>query len=119
MQYIDDDIFRDMEEFKDNFFVSIHNNFVRFNNIAQKERLAAVYERVFGRKSGILNGCSRCLLNDTKALARVYYDYEAKKAKAVEEQPEPTEANPTEPKEVKPKPKNKRATKKAIKTEEE
>lgn len=119
MQYIDDDIFRDMEEFKDNFFVSIHNNFVRFNNIAQKERLAAVYERVFGRKSGILNGCSRCLLNDTKALARVYYDYEAKKSKAVEEQPEPTEANPTEYKEVKPKPKNKRATKKAIKTEEE
>lgn len=72
MNYTDKE-FEKLTEFRDNLYAAKYCGYVRFGSREQKERLAAIYESHFGKKSGILNGCSRCLLNDTKALAELYF----------------------------------------------
>lgn len=98
MNYTDKE-FEKLTEFKDNLYAAKYCGYVRFGSREQKERLAAIYESHFGKKSGILNGCSRCLLNDTKALAELYFkDVKEREemAKQIQSEPDP------EPDEVQP-----------------
>lgn len=84
--------FERLTEFKDNLYAAKYCGYVRFGSREQKERLAAIYESHFGKKSGILNGCSRCLLNDTRALADLYFaDVKEKEdmAKQIQSEPDP------------------------------
>lgn len=78
--------------------------YVSFKNINHKQRLAQIYEIIFHKKSGIMNGCGRCALRDTREIAEIYYrvqkELEPKEVKTVDNQAV---------KEIKPK---KRATKK-------
>lgn len=95
MNYTDKE-FERLTEFKDNLYAAKYCGYVRFSSREQKERLAAIYESHFGKKSGILNGCSRCLLNDTKALADLYFNdvkerEEMAKKIQIQSDPEPDE----------------------------
>lgn len=98
MNYTDKE-FERLTEFKDNLYAAKYCGYVRFGSREQKERLAAIYESHFKKKSGILNGCSRCLLNDTRALADLYFaDVKEKEEMAkqiqAESDPEPDEVQP-------------------------
>lgn len=98
MNYTDKE-FERLTEFEDNLYAAKYCGYVRFGSREQKERLAAIYEKHFGKKSGILNGCSRCLLNDTRALADLYFaDVKEKEEMAkqalTQSDPEPDEVQP-------------------------
>lgn len=128
MNYTDKE-FEKLTEFRDNLYAAKYCGYVRFGSREQKERLAAIYESHFGKKSGILNGCSRCLLRDTKALAELYFndvrekEEMAKKAQSesdpepdeVQSQPEPDTINAADIEEVINKVETTKATSKSTK----
>lgn len=75
-------------EYDKDFSHAINENYFRIVNRNLLKNYAEIYKRVFNRDSKILNGCNRCVLQDIKLLAKVYFDdkkeYEAQN-KAVEE----------------------------------
>lgn len=62
-----------MAEYEDVFYTAVNCDFVRMGGYERKKAVSDLYSKVFGKKSGIMDGCGRCLLNDTKRLGEVYY----------------------------------------------
>lgn len=77
-----------INEYENEFSHALNEGYFRIVNRNLLVEYAAIYKRVFNRDSKILNGCSRCVLQDIKLLAKTYFDdkkeYEAQN-KAVEE----------------------------------
>lgn len=61
-------------EYDKDFSHAINENYFRIVNRNLLKDYAEIYKRMFNRDSKILNGCSRCILQDIKALAKVYFD---------------------------------------------
>lgn len=104
--------YKKISEYEKDFSHSINEGYFRIVNRSLLKDYADIYKRTFNRDSKILNGCSRCILQDIKQLAKTYFDdkkeYEAQN-KAVETS---NEENVTE---TQPKDKKAQATKKTAK----
>lgn len=61
-------------EYDKDFSHAINENYFRIVNRNLLKDYAEIYKRVFNRDSKILNGCNRCVLQDIKTLAKVYFD---------------------------------------------
>lgn len=89
-------------EYEADFGHAVNEGYFRIVNRNLLKNYADIYKRVFNRDSKILNGCSRCILQDIKSLATIYFqdkkemENEAKK-EAVEtpkeEKPKTTQKN--------------------------
>lgn len=98
-----------MEDYERQLYTAKELSFVSFKNLKHKQRLSEIYAIIFNRKSGMMNGCGRCALRETREIAEVYYKEQTIR---VQNQLEPKEDNVTDNQavtEIKPK---KRATKK-------
>ena len=75
-------------EYEKEFSHAINEGYFRIVNRNLLVDYSAIYKRVFNRDSKILNGCSRCILQDIKMLANIYFndkkEYEAQN-KAIDE----------------------------------
>lgn len=60
-------------QYETEFAHSVNENYFRIVNRNLLKNYADIYKRVFNRDSKILNGCSRCILQDIKALATIYF----------------------------------------------
>lgn len=70
------------------FAHALNESYFRVINRNMLMEYSKIYKRVFNRDSKILNGCMRCVLNDIKALATVYFnDKKEMEEKAVENKP--------------------------------
>lgn len=58
-----------------------YNDYVIFNSYDHKKGLAELYNEIKNKKSGIMQGCGRCALRDTKELAELFFEYKEKKEK--------------------------------------
>lgn len=67
------EIYDQLSEYEDIFYTAVNCDFVRMGGYERKKAVSALYSAVFSKKSGIMDGCGRCLLNDTKRLGEVYY----------------------------------------------
>lgn len=70
-----EEIFNQMAEYEDVFYTAVNCDFVRMGGYERKKAVSDLYSKVFNKKSGILDGCGRCLLNDTKRLGEVYFKW--------------------------------------------
>lgn len=61
-------------EYDKDFSHALNENYFRIVNRNLLKDYAEIYKRVFNRDSKILNGCNRCVLQDIKLLAKVYFD---------------------------------------------
>lgn len=99
-------------EYETEFGHAVNDSYFRIVNRNLLRVCADIYKRVFNRDSKILNGCNRCVLQDIKALATVYFQDKDEMAqnKAIEtiEEEKPVDT----PKKNKTAPKGKKTTKK-------
>lgn len=98
-----------MEDYERQLYTAKELSYVSFKNLKHKQRLSEIYAIIFNRKSGMMSGCGRCALRETREIAEVYYKEQTIR---VQKELEPKEDNVTDNQvvtEIKPK---KRATKK-------
>lgn len=98
-----------MEDYERQLYTAKELSYVSFKNLKHKQRLSEIYTIIFNRKSGMMSGCGRCALRETREIAEVYYKEQTIR---VQNQLEPKEDNVTDNQavtEIKPK---KKATKK-------
>lgn len=93
-------------EYETEFGHAVNDSYFRIVNRNLLRVCADIYKRVFNRDSKILNGCNRCVLQDIKALATVYFQDKAEMTKAINEivdenaenEPKKAEKRPQQPK---------------------
>lgn len=98
-----------MKDYERQLYTAKELSFVSFKNLKHKQRLSEIYAIIFNRKSGMMSGCGRCALRETREIAEVYYKEQTIR---VQKELEPKEDNVTDNQavtEIKPK---KKATKK-------
>lgn len=66
--------YKKISEYEKDFSHSINEGYFRIVNRSLLKDYADIYKRTFNRDSKILNGCSRCILQDIKQLAKAYFD---------------------------------------------
>lgn len=98
-------------EYEADFSHAANEGYFRIVNRNLLKNYAEIYKRTFNRDSKILNGCSRCILQDIKQLATIYFQDKKELTKAINEIVEqPVEEKPVEetPKKTKKTTKNKK-----------
>ena len=87
------ELYDKLTKFKNQLYNAVYLDYIRLTDISEKKALNDLYELAFNSKSGIMNGCSRCLLRDTKRLGVAYFADEKEykelelKAQSVDNQP--------------------------------
>lgn len=67
------ELYDKLTKYRDKLYTACQLDYVRLTSIEEKKALNDLYELAFNSKSGIMNGCSRCLLRDTKRLGVAYF----------------------------------------------
>lgn len=87
------ELYDKLTKYRQHFYTAVQLDYVRLTNIEEKKALNDLYELAFNSKSGIMSGCSRCLLRDTKRLGVAYFadekeykELELNKAQSVDNQ---------------------------------
>lgn len=81
-----EEIYSQLAEYEDVFYTAVNCDFVRMGGYERKKTISDLYSRVFNKKSGIMDGCGRCLLNDTKRLGEVYYRWKSLRGTRTQEE---------------------------------
>lgn len=87
------ELYEKLTKFKNQLYNAVYLDYIRLTDISEKKALNDIYELAFNSKSGIMNGCSRCLLRDAKRLGVAYFADEKEykelelKAQSVDNQP--------------------------------
>lgn len=87
------ELYDKLTKYRQHFYTAVQLDYVRLTNIEEKKALNDLYELAFNSKSGILSGCSRCLLRDTKRLGVAYFADE-KEYKELELKSETVDSQP-------------------------
>ena len=67
-----------LQKYEEQFRTAVIGNYVRKMYKQTLEELDAVYQELFNEKSKLLNGCGKCITNDTKRIAKEYFNYKEK-----------------------------------------
>lgn len=70
------EIYERLTKYRNSLYNACYLDYVRLTSIKDKEELSAIYKEHFGKDSGIMGGCSRCILRDCKALGKLYFEDE-------------------------------------------
>lgn len=70
------EIYEKLTKYRNSLYNACYLDYVRLTSIKDKEELSAIYKEHFGKDSGIMGGCSRCILRDCKALGKLYFEDE-------------------------------------------
>lgn len=65
-----------LTKYRNSLYNACYLDYVRLTSIKDKEELSAIYNEHFKKDSGIMGGCSRCMLRDCKALGKLYFEDE-------------------------------------------
>lgn len=67
------EIYEKLTKYRNSLYNACYLDYVRLTSIKDKEELSAIYKEHFSKDSGIMGGCSRCILRDCKALGKLYF----------------------------------------------
>ena len=70
------EIYERLTKYRNSLYNACYLDYVRLTSIKDKEELSAIYKEHFNKDSGIMGGCSRCILRDCKALGKLYFEDE-------------------------------------------
>lgn len=70
------EIYERLTKYRNSLYNACYLDYVRLTSMKDKEELSAIYKEHFGKDSGIMGGCSRCILRDCKALGKLYFEDE-------------------------------------------
>lgn len=70
------ELFERLTKYRGNMYSACYLDYARLNNYDDKKELAEIYKLHFKKDSGILSGCSRCLLRDLRELGKLYFQDE-------------------------------------------
>lgn len=70
------EIYERLTKYRNSLYNACYLDYVRLTSVKDKEELSAIYKEHFKKDSGILSGCSRCMLKDAKALGKLYFEDE-------------------------------------------
>lgn len=62
-----------LSQFKPQFNTAIKSHFVRMDNRMTLAKLDSIYVRAFGKKSNLLGGCTRCVVDGMTKLGNAFY----------------------------------------------
>lgn len=68
-----EEIYNRLTKYRKNLYSACYLDYVRLSSLQDKEELASIFKTIFYKDSGILSGCSRCILRDTKAMGELYF----------------------------------------------
>lgn len=68
-----EEIYNRLTKYRKNLYSACYLDYVRLSSLQDKEELASIFKAIFSKDSGILSGCSRCILRDTKAMGELYF----------------------------------------------
>lgn len=68
-----EEIYNRLTKYRKNLYSACYLDYVRLSSLQDKEELASIFKTIFNKDSGILSGCSRCILRDTKAMGELYF----------------------------------------------
>lgn len=88
--------FNKLTKYRDNLYTATNLDYVRVQSAEDKKALHNLYKEIFDKDSGIIGGCTRCLIRDLKAIGKVYFEYE-KQLKEQDEQPKSKKGRPKKP----------------------
>lgn len=74
------EIFEKLKPYEEKLYTAYYCQFVRLTEPNAKQELAKIYKEYTGEDGNIMNGCTRCVLNGIRLLAKPYF--EMKKALA-------------------------------------
>lgn len=74
-----EEIFNRLTPYRKQLYTACNFAYVRLTSVKEKEDLAEIYKDNFNKESGIMGGCSRCILRDCKALGVQYFAIEKEK----------------------------------------
>lgn len=92
--------YEDLAIYENLFNSAINSGYIRTVGASHASYLHGVFKELFGRDSGILGGCGRCVLRDVKRIGEEYFKYKNKeemeeKLKALNEELNPTTTDGT------------------------
>lgn len=70
------EIYERLTKYRNSLYNACYLDYVRLTSMKDKEELSAIYKEHFSKDSGIMGGCSRCILRDCKALGKLYFEDE-------------------------------------------
>lgn len=70
-----------LSNFEAQFKSAINSHFVRMDNRITLAKLDTIYNKVFGKKSNLLGGCNRCVVDSITKLGNLYYKDKEEMAK--------------------------------------
>lgn len=70
------EIYEKLTKYRNSLYNACYLDYVRLTSMKDKEELSAIYKEHFKKDSGIMGGCSRCILRDCKALGKLYFEDE-------------------------------------------
>lgn len=89
------EIFERLKPYEEKLYTAYYCQFVRLTEPNAKKELAKIYKEYTGEEGNIMNGCTRCVLNGIRLLAKPYFEMkkalaemEAKKEVGSEPEPE-------------------------------
>lgn len=85
--------FNKLTKYRDSLYTATNLDYVRVQTIEDKQTLHNLYKEIFNKDSGIMGGCTRCLLRDIKTLGKSYFEFE-KQLKEQDEQPKSKKGRP-------------------------
>lgn len=94
-----EEIYNRLTKYRKNLYSACYLDYVRLSSLQDKEELASIFKAIFCKDSGILSGCSRCILRDTKAMGELYFKDE--KIKKEEEKKNKNKQEKEEKEEIK------------------
>lgn len=83
------EIFESLDIYEDLFTKAINDGFIRSLGSSHASFLHNTFFTLFGTTSGILGGCSRCVLRDVKRIGEEYFKYKESHTVETVEEPVP------------------------------
>lgn len=71
-----EEIYERLTKYRNSLYNACNFDYVRLTSVEEKNELAEIYKEHFKKDSGIIGGCSRCILKDCKALGKLYFEDE-------------------------------------------
>lgn len=62
-----------LTKYRNSLYNAVYLDYTRLNSYDDKKEIAEIYKLHFKKDSGILSGCSRCLLRDMRELGKLYF----------------------------------------------
>lgn len=74
-----------LKNYEQNLFTAYKLDYSRNLPSSVLKKMDEIYKSLFGKDSGLMNGCSKCALRDLKFIASAYFEYKESMDKVQED----------------------------------